>query len=73
MPKTGKELAMHDWTDDEIEDLLRAAVMEDEDAWCYCAECGTEISPVEPDAAWSWCSACHSKVKVDGLRSLGLI
>jgi hypothetical protein len=63
---------MHIWTESEIEDLLRAAVT-DEDCWGYCQTCGMEISPIEPDAEWSWCSTCHSKVKVDGLRSLGYV
>ena len=72
MPKTRREITRHDWTDDEIEDLLRAAVF-DEDCWGYCADCGMEISPIDPDAGETWCVDCHSKVKVEGLRSLGLI
>lgn len=55
-----------------LEDLVRAVMMDD-GSWCYCQVCGMEISPIEPDAEWSWCANCHSKVKVDGLRSLGLI
>lgn len=63
---------MHDWTDEEIEELLRAAVM-DEDTWGYCHICGMEISPIEPDALETWCETCNAKVELDGLRSLGYI
>ncbi len=63
---------MHVWTEDETEELLRAAVF-DEDCWGYCKNCGMEVSPVEPDAAKSWCDNCNQVVNIDGLRSLGLI
>ena len=62
----------HPWTENEIEQLLRAAVMDD-DCWGYCTLCGEEISPVEPDAGRTWCEGCGHVVKIDGLRSLGLI
>lgn len=63
---------MHDWTEDEIEDLLRAAVF-DEDCWGYCGLCGMEIPPIEPDADETWCETCNSRVKVDGLLGLGIL
>lgn len=62
----------HTWTDQEVEELLRAAVM-DEDVWGYCTICGEEICPVEPDAKEAWCENCGAVVLVDGLRRLGLI
>jgi hypothetical protein len=57
MPKTREEYVMHPWTDNEIEDLLRAAVMDD-DCRCYCP---------------AWCAICQSRVRVEGLRSLGVV
>ena len=63
---------MHHWTDAEIEELLRAAVF-DEDLWAYCTNCGQEISPLEPDAERAWCDYCGCQVQVEGLRFLGLI
>lgn len=63
---------MHHWTKTEIEELLRAAVF-DEDLWSYCTACGQEISPVEPDVEWAWCGHCGCRVQVEGLRFLGLI
>jgi hypothetical protein len=62
----------HIWAESEIEELLKAAVL-DLDAWGYCTVCGEEICPVEPDAGRTWCEGCGQVVKIDGLRSLGLI
>jgi hypothetical protein len=63
---------MHIWTDTETEELLRAAVF-DEDCWGYCRLCGMEICPLEPDAAESWCESCNKVVPVESLRSLGYL
>jgi hypothetical protein len=67
-----RRVTMHVWTDNETEELLRAAVFDD-DCWGYCTICGLEICPVEPDAAKSWCEHCNRVVNIDGLRSQGLI
>ena len=67
-----KSTFIHAWTEEEIEELLRAAAM-DEDCWGYCTSCGEEICPVEPDAVRSYCWGCGKVVEIEGLRTLGLI
>ena len=51
---------MHNWTEDEMKELLRPGVM-DTDCWCYCKVCGMEISPIERDADMAWCETCNAK------------
>ncbi len=67
-----KPMHAHNWTEGEMEQLLRAAVMDD-DVWGYCTICGEEIYPVEPDATDAWCENCSALVPIDGLECLGYI
>jgi hypothetical protein len=61
MPKNEKENEMHTWTDEEIEELLRAAVM-DEDAWYHLLDTNRK-SKTPPDAGLFQCAGEDSNLR----------
>lgn len=62
----------HGWSKSELLDLLETADAGG-DCWGYCAQCGAEIYPVEPDIFLAWCPACCEEVPVRGMACSGLI
>ena len=70
MARTTKKA--HKWTEEEQEDLLRAAMF-DRDLWGYCPTCGEEVEVYELDNPWAYCGDCDHKVRVDLGPLTGLV